>query len=71
MTVVPSGSQHEYPIGIAASVVTQWREIMVPAFENVSMSVYDPFVGSSQRAVTDAAKVDMATVNVLLLPCGK
>ena len=43
-----------------------WR----PVFENVPMFVYDSFVGSSQRAVTDTAKVDIA-VSALLLPCGK
>ena len=57
--------------GSPPALLPDGEKLWAPAFENVPMFVYDPFVGSSQRAVTDAAKVDMATVSVLLLPCGK
>src|ERR1700722_7408873 len=47
------------------------EKVLAPAFQNVPTSAYDPFVGSSQRAATDLAKVDMATVSALSLACGK
>ena len=47
------------------------EKLWVPVFGRVPMFADDPFVGSSQRAITDAAKVDMATVSVLPPPCGK
>jgi hypothetical protein len=56
--------------GSPPALLLDGEKLWVPTFENVSMFVYDPFVGSSQRAVTDAAKVDMATVSGSLLPWG-
>ena len=47
------------------------EKLWVPPFKKVPIFAYDPFVGSSQRAVTDARKFDMAIVRVLLRPCGK